>query len=122
MSLSRLYDATHIEQADIVDCPSSATITARNTDSLHTNTGATGDIILTLPAAAKNLRYRFMTTVTVHQMKISAAGSDVIQWLSFGPGANLFASTDQFSCIEIVCVASGVWVVEGQPSGLWSLN
>jgi hypothetical protein len=120
MSLARFYDPTHAESADIVNESSSATLTARNTDSLHTNSGSSGSITLTLPAAVANLRYRFMN-VTTNAIRISAAGSDVIGWVGVGSTfASLSNSGEQYACLVLVCLQSGYWAVEGQPTGTWT--
>lgn len=97
------------------------TLTVHETGTLHTNKGATGEVILTLPAATVGLHYKF-AVLAAQTLTIEPNGTNQIALPSSGVpgsagvnlGANAIAET-----LELVCVDTGVWAVFGF-TGTWA--
>lgn len=88
------------------------TLLATETGTLHTNTGATGNVTLTLPAAATGLRFMFGVDSTAGNLIIKPAGSDKLGAAANGApgttGAGLMSAT-KGNFIQFVCFMSAVW-------------
>lgn len=97
------------------------TLTADESGSLHTNTGATGTVTLTLPAAAVGRRFLFVVGAA-QSLRIDPAGTQQICLPSTGvPGAagKYLGSSTVGSAVQLVCGVPGVWHVAGA-SGTWA--
>jgi hypothetical protein len=82
-----------------------------------TNTGAGGNITLTLPAASVGLSYSF-TVVAAHSIIIARAGSDNIRDAGGSDYVQLSSST-LASTITVSCISSAKWTVDNY-YGSWA--
>lgn len=88
-----------------------------------TNTGATGQVIATLPAspAAFGLDCSFAVTVA-QNLQIKAQGSHVIRVGGSASSAGGTATCGTVgACITLCYVAANNWTALGQPTGTWTL-
>ena len=101
-----------------------ASITGNGTDSTthYNNTGASGSVTYTLPAAAVGLRYTFANTAAGAGFTIvQAVGSDKISSAGTqGAAAGSLTSTQIWSAITIACITAGTWQVISS-NGTWTL-
>jgi len=80
-----------------------------DTTTVFTNTGASGTVIFTLPAAAVGLRYTFVVAVNAKQITVARAGSDIIYHASATQYKDVYSAAISAS-ITICCYATGLWV------------
>jgi hypothetical protein len=97
-----------------------ATLTASTTGSLHTNTGATGTVVATLPTATVGLQFAFAVTAA-YALRIDPAGSELIMSASNGtPAAGKYIGSSAIGdTINLVCAKTGEWSVIGF-AGTWT--
>lgn len=97
------------------------TLTTDEVGTIHTNTGASGEVILTLPAATVGLRFAFALGAA-QNLVIEPNGTNTISLPSSGvPGAagvNLVANAIG-ETVELVCCVAGNWNVMGF-TGTWA--
>ena len=97
------------------------TVTANDSGSGFTNTGAGGAITFALPAATVGLNYRFYVNAA-QELRIDPNGSETISLPSSGvpqaAGAYLTANAVGES-VEIACAVAGTWAVFGF-TGTWT--
>lgn len=90
------------------------TLTAAETGSLHTNRGAGGTVVLTLPAATAGLWFSFFVHAA-QALDIVAAGTDTIQVAATtGAGGGKTTSNLTGAAITLACDAAGTWVALSQ--------
>jgi hypothetical protein len=97
------------------------TLTAAENGTLHTNKGAAGTIVLTLPAAVEGLHFYF-AVLAAQQLRINPAGSEVISLPSNGvpEGAGEYIVADALrETVHVMCVETGAWAVMGY-TGTWT--
>lgn len=97
------------------------TLTASESGTAHTNTGASGAITFTLPSATVGLRYLFGVGVA-QQLRIDPAGSETISLPSTGApsAAGAYIVADAIGeFVEIVCLIAGNWSVRSY-TGTWT--
>lgn len=97
------------------------TLTAAESGSVHTNAGASGTVVLTLPAAAVGLEYFFGVRVA-QALRIDPNGTETISLPSTGvPGAaGKYLAADAIGeTVHLMCVAAGSWAVMGY-TGTWT--
>jgi hypothetical protein len=89
------------------------TLTVSETGTWHTNTGASGTITITLPAATVGLRYGFACNA-VQELRIDPNGTETISLPSTGvagaAGKYLTANAVGEN-VEIACLIAGTWGV-----------
>lgn len=97
------------------------TVTVGDSGRTFTNTGASGAVTFSLPAAVAGLRYRFRVGVA-QQLRIDPNGSETISLPSTGApsagGAYIVADAVGES-VDIQCVEAGSWTVFGF-TGTWT--
>ncbi len=104
---------------NVINETTSQTITTSQSGTLFTNIGAAGTVIMTLPAAAEGLKYRF-ACVAAFTLSVLAVGSDVIyNGTESSTAAGTVSSNTVTSTIELVGVSGGKWLAFG-PTGLWA--
>lgn len=106
---------------DVEAHTASDTLTTAENGTLHTNTGASGTITITLPAATVGLRYRFGVGAA-QQLRIDPNGTETISLPSTGvPGAaGKYLVADAIGeTVELVCAVAGNWNVYGF-TGTWT--
>lgn len=97
------------------------TLTTAETGSWHTNTGASGTITFTLPAATVGLRYSFALGAA-QQLRIDPNGSETISLPSTGvPGAagKYLVADAVGENVQLACVIAGNWSVLSY-TGTWT--
>jgi hypothetical protein len=88
------------------------------------NSGATGDITLSLPAIGTNngLTYCF-NAIAAHNLTISPAGSNIIVLgTAIGNVSGSLTTNVQNASICITANNAGQWVALDSPDGVWTLN
>jgi hypothetical protein len=97
------------------------TLTVAESGTWHTNTGASGTITFTLPAAAVGLRYGFAVGAA-QQLRIDPNGSETISLPSSGvPGAagKYLVADAVGENVEIACLVGTNWSVLNY-TGTWT--
>lgn len=87
----------------------------------HTNTGATGAVVIALPAAVVGLHYYFGVGAAF-ELRLDPNGTETISLPSTGvPGAaGKYLSADAVGeSVRLVCVKAGNWTVYGY-TGTWT--
>lgn len=98
-----------------------ATLTADDSGTFHTNAGASGAIVLALPAAVPGMRFGFYVAVA-QELRIDPNGTETISLPSTGvPGAagKYLTANAIGETVELVCVVAGTWGVFGF-TGTWT--
>jgi len=86
-----------------------------------TNTGASGEVILTLPSSTTGINYRFYVTAAQY-LRIKAAGTDIIRHAAATSAAAGYIRANTIgNCIRIECTVSGVWAVTSV-IGTWTID
>lgn len=96
------------------------TLTTSETGSVHTNAGASGAIVLALPAATAGLNYTFHVEAA-QELRIDPNGSETIGLPSTGvqgAGGKYLTANAVGEWVKLVCVTAGDWTVEGY-FGTW---
>jgi hypothetical protein len=97
------------------------TLTAAESGSVHTNAGASGAIVLALPAATVGLEF-FFGVRAAQELRIDPNGSETISLPSDGiPGAagKYLTANAIGETVHLVCVTAGTWAVMGF-TGTWT--
>lgn len=97
------------------------TLTTGENGTCHTNTAATGTVVLTLPAATVGLHYYFAVGAAF-ALRIDPAGSETISLPSSGvPGAaGKYLEADLAGeTVHLACCVAGNWNVMGY-TGTWA--
>jgi hypothetical protein len=97
------------------------TLTAAENGTVHTNTGASGAVTLTLPSAVVGLHFYFGLGAA-QELRIDPAGNETISLPSSGvPGAaGKYLVADAIGeTVHLMCVKAGNWAVMGF-TGTWS--
>lgn len=103
----------------LVNKSSSDTLTTAQSDSILENTGATAQVVLTLPAASAGLQYTFLVQDT-DGIRIRAPSSTYIRvGATSSTAAGYVESATQYSSITIVCLNSTNWVATSSV-GTWT--
>lgn len=98
-----------------------ATLSANDNGTAHTNTGAGGAVVLTLPAAVVGLHYYFGVGAA-QALRIDPNGSETISLPSSGvPGAaGKYLEADAIGeSVHLACFKAGNWSVVGF-TGTWT--
>ena len=98
-----------------------ASLSAAQSGSIHTNAGATGAVVLALPAATVGLEY-FFGVRAAQALRIDPNGTETISLPSTGvPGAaGKYLEADAVGeTVHLMCVAAGSWAVMGY-TGTWT--
>jgi hypothetical protein len=97
------------------------TLTATESGSAHTNTGASGAVTLVLPAATAGLRFIFYVNAA-QELRIDPNGTETISLPSTGvPGAagKYLTANAVGESVELACMVAGSWAVLGY-TGTWT--
>ena len=97
------------------------TLTAAESGSCHTNTGASGTVVLTLPAAVVGLEF-FFGVGAAQALRLDPDGTETISLPSTGvPGAagKYLAADAAGETVHLMCVVAGNWAVMGY-TGTWT--
>lgn len=97
------------------------TVTAAESGTGFTNTGASGAIAFALPAATVGLNYYFRVSVA-QELRIDPNGTETISLPSTGvPGAaGKYLTADAIGeTVRLVCAVAGTWSVFGF-TGTWT--
>ncbi len=97
------------------------TIKTSENGTAFTNTGASGAVTLTLPAATPGLQYDFRVSVA-QELRIDPNGTETISLPSTGvPGAaGKYLSADAIGeTVHLQCFVAGSWSVVGH-TGTWT--
>lgn len=106
---------------DVTAHTAAATLTADDNATAHTNTGASGAVVLTLPAATVGLHFIFGVGAAF-ALRIDPSGSETISLPSSGvPGAaGKYLEADAVGeSVHLGCLKAGNWAVLGY-TGTWS--
>lgn len=98
-----------------------ATLTAAENGTLHTNKGATGTVVLTLPPAVLGLHFYF-AVLAAQALRIEPAAGEVISLPSTGvpESADDYITADALrETVHLMCVETGAWAVMGY-TGTWT--
>lgn len=99
----------------------SASLTAAENGTIHTNTGASGTIALTLPAATVGLHFYFAIGAA-QILQIEPASGETISLPSTGvaEAADDYIAADAIGeTVHLMCCIAGKWQVMGY-TGTWS--
>lgn len=97
------------------------TLTASESGTAHSNTGASSTVVLTLPVATVGLRFMFAIGAA-QALRIDPNGTETISLPSSGvPGAagKYLAADAVGETVELVCFIAGNWAVRGY-TGTWT--
>jgi len=97
------------------------TLTAAETGSVHTNTGAAGTITLILPAATVGLEFYFYVGAA-QELRLDPNGTETISLPSTGVAgaAGKYLSADAVGeTVHLLCGKAGTWSVMGY-TGTWT--
>jgi hypothetical protein len=97
------------------------TLTASETGTVHTNTGASGAVTLVLPAATVGLRFTFYVNAA-QELRIDPNGTETISLPSTGvPGAagKYLTANAVGESVDLFCPVAGTWAVLGF-TGTWT--
>lgn len=106
---------------DVTAHTANFTLTATSTGTFHTNTGASGAIVASLPAATVGLRFGFALGAA-QELRIDPSGSETISLPSSGvPGAaGKYLTADAIGeNVELACFIAGNWSVKSY-TGTWT--
>ncbi len=108
-------------QGGVVSKTTNYTLVANDQGTAFTNTGASGTVIFTLPAAVLGLSYAFSVEVA-QILEVLAVGSDVLR---IGTAQSVAAGNLQSiaigSTLILKCTKAGVWSAMGGVSGTWTV-
>lgn len=101
----------------------SDTLTATETGSVHTNYGATGDIVLTLPSAEAGLEFEFKV-MAAYKITVTAASGDTIRLgtsSATSTGGSVWADAVGES-VRLTALDATQWVTTGGTAavGTWT--
>jgi hypothetical protein len=121
-SQNAVFSATVKYKAATANKTTSYTVLTTDSATTFDNTGAAGQVVYTLPAAAAGLTFSFTNTAAgAGFTKAMATGTDKIAQLGvLGGAAGFVVSTAIWTTITLTCSAAGTWVVTGV-TGTWTL-
>lgn len=97
------------------------TLTTAESGSVHSNTGASGTIVIALPAATVGLEYGFYVGAA-QELRIDPNGSETISLPSTGVAgaAGKYLVADAVGeTVYLFCAKAGTWAVRGY-TGTWT--
>lgn len=115
--IARSQLAAYVTEAHTAD----DTLTAAESGSTHSNTGAAGTITITLPAATVGLEFSFYVGAA-QQLRIDPNGSETISLPSTGVAgaAGKYLVADAVGeTVRLLCPKAGTWAVMGF-TGTWT--
>lgn len=92
-------------------------------NTIHTNKGAAGTIVLTLPAAIAGMRFTFVVKA-VQELRVDPNGTEIVAVAATGAesAAGKYISADAVGeLITLVCAETGKWSVENAV-GTWTVE
>ena len=109
---------------NIVEKTANYTATEAESGSLYENTGATGTVVISLPAATVGLEYR-AHVCAAFALRLDPNGSQIIgnptAGSADGGGGRYISSSTVGAAIHLVCMATGRWEVQAV-KGTWALE
>jgi hypothetical protein len=106
---------------DVTVHTAGATLTANDSGTTHTNTGAGAAIVMALPAATVGLNFWFYVNAA-QELRIDPNGTQTIALPSTGAqsSAGAYITADAVGeWVRIVCIVAGTWSVMGY-AGTWT--
>lgn len=97
------------------------TLTVAESGTLHTNVGASGAIVLVLPAATVGLHYRFYV-VAVQELRIDPDGTETIALPSTGvqgAAGKYLTANAAGEWVHLFCMTAGEWEAVAY-GGIWT--
>ena len=97
-----------------------ATLTAAESNSIHTTVGASGTVVFTLPAATAGLEY-FFEVGAAQELRIDPDGSETCALPSTGvqgAAGKYLTANAAGETVHILCCTAGTWSVFGY-TGTW---
>lgn len=99
------------EKRRVTALTANTTLVALDSGRSYNNTGATGVVTVTLPAAAAGLHFRLRVTAA-QELRVQAASGASIQFDSANaPAANYFKCSTVGGVLELECQDGALWVV-----------
>jgi hypothetical protein len=105
----------------VTDHATGATLTGGGVGTVHTNKGATGPIVLALPAATVGMRFGFRVQAA-QELRIDPNGLETIGLPSTGvqgAGGKYLWADAVGEWVDIECLEAGKWFVVGY-AGTWT--
>jgi hypothetical protein len=99
------------------------TLTTAECGTGHTNTGASGAVVLTLPAAALGLNYYF-SVGAAQSLRIDPNGTETISLPSSGvpqAAGKYIACATVGATLRVACAVAGNWAVLGS-TAVWTVE
>ena len=104
----------------VINATSNRTVLDTETGASFTNTGASAQVIFTLPATAVGLRYRFIAMVVGQSIKIIIPAGSILRVPGIGASSSggsttspVIASTQPGLNLELLAVDATTWVSVG---------
>jgi hypothetical protein len=119
-ALVTVFSLPQIGVATVNNYTTNTSLTSAQSYGISTNSGASGSVTLTLPAAAIGLQYTFVV-VAAQTLQINVTGGSVIIGLgeiASSAGGNI-SSNSPYSAVSLLCLSSTLWAATSIV-GTWS--
>lgn len=111
----------NVSAALIVTKTSNYSLTTDDSGNQFNNTGAAGDIVLTLPPAVVGLNYAGAVTEAFY-LRFSADGTDKIAWGEDNSASGGYIRHNApFAFVSLICHLAGQWLVSSV-AGSWKID
>lgn len=104
---------------NLFSSPTSYTVQVADTGTNFDNTGASGNVVMTLPPATPGLTYTFASSVLGKTVQVKCSGTDTIKFAGLVAVTASTSSLTTFGCMTVTCITPGVWQVTSQV-GAWT--